>query len=1128
MNKDPRNPDRGSLSSAKRELLRRRLRGKSKSVSARGDIIPGSDRESAPLSSAQQRLWFLDRYETEQPVYNLPAAYRIRGALRPDILRRCLNHIALRHQVLRTVFRQVDGEPRQVIMEDMVIEMPVVDLSGFHPEERERKSMELAEQVAQRRFDLSRGPLIRASLFKLDRREYMLVFCLHHIISDGWSNHILIGELTELYEAFSEGREPELPELPVQYADFAAWQRERLNHEQLRKQLHYWEEKLKGAPPVLHLPTDTTRPPVQSFRGEYLEFDLEGYTAEALRQLSREENATLFMTLLSGFAVLLSRYSGQKDLVIGTPIANRNLYQVEKLIGFFVNTLAIRADLTGDPAFRQLVGRIRETALDAFSHQDIPFERIVEELRPERDLSRTPVFQVMYGHQNMPFLQMELTGLKIESIKMLSSTAKFDLIITTYSDPRGIHGYVNYNSDLFSGTTVKRMISHLKNILVNAADNPDLNISRIPMMTGEEKSRIVYKWNDTGESDYTGKLMHLMFEQQVRERPGEMAVVYPGGELTYRQLNSRVNHLAHYLIRKGVKPETRVGICMERSHQALTGLLAILKCGGVYIPLDPSYPSRRLSFMMADSGLNIILTGDETGEIDGVEGKMVINIDKEWKNIGKEDDSNPDVNISPGNLAYIIYTSGSTGQPKGVMLTHRGLANLVCWHRDEYRVKPDDRVTHMGNLSFDLSIWEVCPCLAAGACIFIPPGEVRLSPTRLVEWLESRDIALCTLPTPMAEEVMEEEWPGDIHLRAVFTGGDRLTKRPGEDLPFRLFNHYGPTEITVLATSGEVTSRQGEGYSPPSIGRAVSNTGVYILDENMQPVPPGVPGEICISGAGLARGYWNRPAVTASSFVPHPLNGGGGERLYRSGDRGRFLEDGSIEFMGRLDDQIKIRGYRIEPSGIEVVLNDHPGIRDAAVLLKDSRKTGDKILSCYVVPEEGSEPGADEIRSYLGERLPRYMIPSVFIIMINLPLTENGKLDRDSLPHPDSVELERSSEYVAPRDELERKIVSLWEELLQVDKIGVDDNFFDIGGHSLLLVKVNQRLEDMFNRKIPVVDMFKYPTVAALTRYLSGEGGGEPGFQSSRKRGEARRKSLRRRSLRRKSSRGSRREDKHG
>jgi len=1074
-------------------------------------IEPVSRDGELPLSFAQQRLWFLDQLAPGNLFYNIPMAVRLTGELDVEALEQSLNEILRRHEVLRTTFRAEGGKPVQIIAPELPLPLLVEDLSHLPETEREAEADRLVQEEARRPFDLSQGPLLRARLLKLGDEEHIAVVTMHHIISDGWSMEVFIRELAALYEAFSQGRPSPLPELHIQYADFACWQREWLQGEVLERQLAYWKEQLRARPLMLDLPTDRPRPAVQSWRGATERFALPAELSKKLRALSREEGATLFMTLLAAFQTLLYRYTGQEDVSVGTAIANRNRTEIEGLIGFFVNTLVMRTNLSGEPGFREVLKRVREVALGAYAHQDLPFEMLVEALQPERDLSHTPIFQAAFALQNTPMETLELPGLTLSPLDVDSGTAKFDLTLVMAEGPDGLSGAVEYNTDLFDTTTIRRMVGHFQTLLTGIVDDPEQSISHLPLLTEREQQQLLVDWNATALATPTDRCAHELFEDHVARRPEAVAVTFEGQTLTCQELNRRANQLAHYLQKLGVGPEVLVGISTDRSLEMVVGVLGILKAGGAYLPLDPTYPQERLAFMQEDARVSVLLTQSHLLERLGVNRKTqnvkrdtqyairnTICLDTDWEVIAQEPDTNPVSNVTPDNLAYVIYTSGSTGKPKGTMLSHQGLSNLTEAQRRAFDIREGSRILQFSPLSFDASVWETFMALANGATLCLGRQEVLASGRELVRMLREERVTNVTLPPSVLSVLPTEELP---QLETVISAGEacsaELVARWASGRDF--FNAYGPTETTVCASMYLCADQEPEG---PPIGRPIANTELYVLDKNLQPVPIGVPGELYIGGTGVARGYLNRPELTAERFVPDPFTpsaspphrkgeGGMGARLYKTGDLVRYRTDGNIEFLGRIDHQVKVRGFRIELGEIETVLEQHPGLRESVVIARED-VPGDKRLVAYVVPKDerpktedkGPSSLVGKLRTFLKEKLPDYMVPSVFVVLEALPLSPSGKVDRQALPAPDGARPALEREYVPPRTPVEKELAEICAELLGVEQVGVYDSFFELGGHSLLATQFISRVREAFDVEVSLRTLFEHPTVAELAERI--------------------------------------------
>jgi len=1036
-------------------------------------LEPVSRQQELALSFAQERLWFLDQLTPGNVSYNIPMVVRLEGELDVTALVAALNAVVQRHEVLRTRFEAAGGRPVQVVEAGWTVAPELEDLSGLA--EAEREAQRRAEAAVSEPFDLARGPLWRVRLLRLGPAAHLVLLVMHHIVSDGWSVQVLIRELAVLYEAFSKGRPNPLPALPIQYADFAHWQRGWLAGELLERQLSYWREQLKGSPPILELPTDRPRPAVQSVRGASYEFTLSAPLSAGLRQLSRQQDVTLFMTLLSAFQVLLSRYTGQTDICVGTPIANRTRPEIEPLIGFFVNTLVLRGDLSADPSFDELLVRTRQAALGAFTHQDLPFELLVEALRPERHLSHSPLFQVMFVMNTAGGQGVELPGLRLKPVAASHGAAVFDLTLALTDAAEGLGGYVEYNADLFDASTMARMLGHYEQLLEAVVADGSRRISELPMLAAAEQRQLLAVGNATQMATPRQRCVQELFEAQAAERPDAAAVVFEGEPLSYAELNRRANRLAHHLIKRGVGPEVLVGLCTLRSPQMVVGMLGVLKAGGAYVPLDPSYPRERLAFMLQDSQARVLLTQKRLleqlalGDL-GPQLEQVICLDAEQEAVGGQPESNPALRSVVSNLAYVIYTSGSTGRPKGTMLAHAGLSNLTGWQRQVFGVGAGSRVLQFSPLSFDASVWEAFMALSNGGTLVLAAQEVLASGVELTRLLQAQAVSNVTLPPSVLRVLPAEDLPA---LSTIIVAGEKCTQelvsRWGRGRAF--FNAYGPTETTVCASLKRCASSEA---GDPPIGRAIANGRLYVVDAHGQPVPAGVAGELCVGGVSLARGYLRRPELTGEKFIPDPFGGEPGGRLYRTGDLVRWRADGQIEFLGRIDDQVKVRGFRIELGEVEAALRAVEGVTDAAVTAQAER------LVAYVA----GTPGAAELREALRRRLPEHLVPSVFVPLEKLPLSPSGKVDRKALPAPENLR-PAEREYTAPRNELERQLAEMVAELLELEQVGVHDSFFELGGHSLLATRLISRIREHTGVELPLRSLFETPTVAQLAEVVS-------------------------------------------
>ena len=925
----------------KRALLERLLRKKAR------------ESKSYPLSFAQERLWFLNQLEPGSPFYNVPVAVRLTGRLSIPALKQTLDEIVSRHEILRTHFPIIDGLPTQAISPARQVAFPLIDLSELSESERDSEVRRLVSQESQHSFDLKQGPLLRINLLRLGERDHVLILVMHHIISDGWSMGILVREMATLYEAFLKGDASPLPELPIQYADYSVWQQQWLRGEVLRQQLSYWKQKLEGAPPALELPTDRPRPAMQSYRGDSQLLELERPLSVSLKQLSRQEGVTLFMLMLAAFKVLLYRYSGQQDIAVGTPVAGRNRAEIEGLIGFFVNTLVMRSEIKAEHSFKEVLRREKKVVLEAFAHQDVPFEKLVVELQPARSLSYTPLFQVMFALESAPREVMSLPGLTLESFEPELRIAKFDLTLSVI-DSQDVAIALEYNTDLFDAATITRMLGHFRNLLEGIVADPEQRISTLPLLAEAERRNLIFDWNDTAIDYARDRCIHELFEDQVERTPDAIAVVFEREQLTYAELNRRANQLAHYLQEMGVGPESLVGICLHRSTEMIVAVLGVLKAGGAYVPLDPDYPKERLAFIIEDARVSVLLTRrGVVPELERNVGKAV-SLDSEWEEVAKRGAENPAGKVMAQNLAYVIYTSGSTGQPKGVMIAHRGICNRLWWGEQAHPLTESDSVLQATSFSFDVSVLEIFEPLVAGARLVVArPGGAQ-DPAYLVKLMAEQKIAFANFVPSLLKVLLDEPGIDQCkHLKLVIAGGeplqseikDRFFAHSGAEL----YNLYGPTEASIDTTSWRCSPGGGQGIVP--IGRPLANIQTYILQPDLQPAPVGIAGELYVAGAGLARGYLNRPGQTAEKFIANPFSDEPGARMYKTGDVARYLPDGNIEFIRRADDQVKIRGFRIELGEIEAALAQHPHVREAVVLAVDQKR---------LRTSRHRTPGADE------------------------------------------------------------------------------------------------------------------------------------------------------------------------
>jgi amino acid adenylation domain-containing protein/non-ribosomal peptide synthase protein (TIGR01720 family) len=1054
-----------------------------------------------PLSFAQQRLWFIDRFEPESASYNLPTVLRVRGPLDAGALEAALSEIVARHEVLRTAFVLSDGEPRQVIRPAAALPMQRIDLSGALEESREGEAFAVARRELFRPFDLAAGEPLRALLVRMGETEHLLVLSMHHIASDAWSADILVREALALYEAFAAGEPSPLPPLPVQYADFAAWQRQWLRDEALEAELAFWSARLADAPQVIELPADRPRPSVLTGAGDRRGLEMSADLARAVAALSRRSSATLFMTLLAAFEILLSRGSGQDDFTLGTPVAGRTRLETEGLIGFFVNTLVLRANLGGEPTVRDLLARVRAETLEVYTRQDLPFEKLVEELRPERSLSHSPLFQVVFALQNARRGTARLAGLELELVPSETGTAKFDLTLLMEERADGLAATLELRRDLFDPVTGDRMLGWLRTLLEAMTADPDRAVGDLPLLGAAERHQLLVEWNPAQRHERPVAL-HRLFEERARTRPEAVALTtLAAGEerVSYGELNRRANRLARHLRSLGVGLESRVALCLERSADMLVAILAVLKAGGAYVPLQPGHPEERLAFVLADSAAEVLVsTGELAAALPPHVARPVL-LDAEAAAIAAWPDQDLAEEVPAEGLAYVIYTSGSTGLAKGVLVPHVHVARLLAATEADFGFGPEDVWTLFHSYAFDFSVWEIWGALAYGGRLVVVPYLVSRSPEDFRALLvRERVTVLNQTPSAFRQLVALEERSASplADLRLVVFGGEGLdpiwlapwAERYGTARP-RLVNMYGITETTVHVTLRPLEREDLARTGTSPIGRPIADLEVHLLDRRMSPVAVGVVGEMYVGGPGLARGYLRRPELTAQRFVPHPFAAEPGARLYRSGDLARRRGDGGLDFIGRADHQVKVRGFRIELGEIEAALASHPRVQEAVVLLRDDRDGRDgrdeKRLVTYLVMSEGPDLPPLEIRAFLARKLPEPMLPAAFVRLQALPLTPNGKLDRRALPAP---QLE-GRPAVAPGSGLEGAIAEVWAEVLGVPAVGLDDNFFDLGGHSLLLVRVQERLREVLGREVAIVDFFRFPTIREIARFLAPEEG---------------------------------------
>ncbi len=1065
-------------------------------TSHRTDTAQRAEEPAYPLSYGQQALWLIQQQAPESPAYHIAIAAYVHSPVDVPVLRQCVQTLVERHPALRSTFSLQDDEPVQQVHPPHPDAFQHIDASGCN-------DVELREQVlaAHRRpFDLTHGPVFRVDLFTCRPDHHVLLIIGHHLVWDGRSYYRVFDELRTLYAALKAGQTATLPSPAYTYADYITWQARLLEAEGDRLSA-YWHDRLGNDLPLLNLPTDHPRPPVQTYDGGAMEaFAFSQAFTQRLRALAKAEETTLFRTLMAAFQVLLYRYIGQAEFLVGMPTAGHIPQECHHVVGYYVNTLILRINLCGQPTFRSVLEQVYETTSEALQHQAYPFGWLVKQLQPQRNPSAPQLVQVVF---NFPRLSPELAefwmtppeqggsirpidggGLALSPFGLLQQAGIFDLNLEMDEGRDGLLGAFKYNTSLFEASTIQRLVGHFETLLHGIVANPDQPIATLPLLTEPERQQVLVQWNAT-QSEYPSDTpIHQLVEAQAACTPDAVAIVFENQALTYRALNCRANQLAHYLRAHGVGPETLVALCIKRSLEMVVGMLGILKAGGAYVPLDPAYPQDRLAFMLADMQASMVLTQERlVAELPPHHVQMLC-LDRDWPRVETYPTHNPVHTATPGNLAYAIYTSGSTGQPKGVLIRHGGLLNLVFWHQRAFAITADDRATQLVSLSFDISVWEIWPYLAIGATLHLAPPELLAAPVGLRDWLVEQAISVGIVPTPVAEPLVRQVWPANTALRLLLTGGDKLQHGTLAGLPFGYVNNYGPTENSVVSTAGDV---EPECEGVPSIGRPIANVQSYILDRHVELIPQGWPGELWLSGESLARGYHGRAGLTAEKFIPNPFGAG---RLYRTGDLVRYRPDGAIEFLGRIDNQVQIRGFRIELGEIEAVLSQHPEVRDAVVIVRED-PSGDKRLVAYVVASappspvvESESDQAEALRAFLQHKLPDYMIPAALVFLPIFPLTPNGKLDRRALPVPGVEAFTPAVQYVGPRTPVEEQLTAIWEEMLGVNPIGVHDDFFALGGHSLLGAQVVSRIRTVFSVALPLQSLFDAQTIAEVAEQI--------------------------------------------
>ena len=1052
--------------------------------------IAKADRsEALPLSFNQQQFWLLDQVSPNRATYNVSTGLKIDGPLDLKKLQDVVDCLVDRHEILRTNVVTTTASAVQVISPSLSIPVRVADLSGLPAARAMSQRAAIFAEERDHIFDLSKGPLMRVRLLKFGDKQHELLITFHHIICDGWSINVLLRELTHLYLKNVDINA--LPQLSIQYADFAVWQRRWLEDEAIERQLNYWRRELADAPTFLELPTDYSRPAIRTWEGGRVSARLPDELTESIRTLSRQENATLFTTLLAAFQTLLFRYSGQDDVVVGSPVAGRTMFETENLIGAFVNTLVLRGDLSGNPTFREVLDRVRQTVMSAFCHQDLPFERLVEELNPERRANRSPLFQVMFSYQNMPEPELAANGTKFKTIRVNSVAAKFDLTLEVDENAEGISVSFEYAKDLFAAGTVDRMLGHFRNLLEAVVCDPESTIADIDLLMPRERNQLLIDWNRDRLEYPQSSCVHELIEAQAASTPDAAAVEAGGERFTYRELNARANQLAHYLIKRGVGPESMVGVSVDRSFEMVVAILGVLKTGAAYVPLDPTYPRDRIGFMIKDTAARVVITQSHLARnIDG--DAELICLDQDWPAIANENDANRMVAAFPSQVALVLYTSGSTGNPKGVMLEHRSLVNFATVARATYGIQATDRVLQFGSLSFDLSVEEMLIALTSGACLVLRTAEMISSAEDFLAQCEEWKLSVLDLPTvywhELTDALSKQQLTLPPSVRLVIIGGEKASsdrvvawnRIVGDKV--RLLNTYGPTETTIAVTLCDLCKfapTELENISP--IGRPYPNANVFVLDAKLRPVPIGIPGELHIGGPGVARGYLNRPDLTAQKFIADPFSNDPSARLYKTGDVVRYHKDGNIEFLGRSDSQIKIRGFRVELEEIERVIRSHEAIENCVVIATEG---DNKRLVAYVITTDNSREPIADLRNSLKAKLPAYMVPAAFEVIEEFPLLSSGKINRRALPEPQFNRPATDATLELPTTPLEEMLLGVWREVLKIDQIGINDNFFDLGGHSLLAARLVSNIRSVMEVELNMVDVFEAPTISSLAEML--------------------------------------------
>lgn len=1055
------------------------------------------------LSFVQERMWFLQQLEPESPVFNRVKGLRLLGPLNLAFLSRAIQEIVGRHEILRLAVPAIDGKPLPVVAPELCVNVMLQDFSGLPESRAEQQAAQRAEEESQQPFDLSSPPLLRAKLLRIRSETHVLLLTFHHIISDAWSDSVFWRELECLYNTYWGGEPPQLPEPGIQYSDFAYWQRQMLESKKFEDHCSYWREKLSGELPVLNLAQDRPRSGFLASRGARRSLELGSQFTEALKSFSRREGVTLFTTLLAVFNTLLFRYTGQDDLLVGTPVAGRTSVELEGLIGPVLRTLVLRNDVSGNPTFREFLGRIRQTTLEAMSRQDLPFEKLLETLQPDRALSHSPIFQVLFNFRNVPKQLVSLNEISASDFSVETTAALFDIDFEITEKNGVLQCSARYQEALFDLDMISGFLRHFRSLLAAIVSSPAQRLAELPLLTESERQAILEKWRGSRNIQGAPVLVHERFEAQADRAPETLGLILQGQQFTYRELNDRSNQLAHYLQQLGVLPEARVGIYVERSLEMIVGILGVLKAGGAYVPLDPAYPWQRVCFMIADAHLALILTQERLlARLEDSDSESAtpaehvspfkmpprVALDRDWARVAAQSRTCTS-RVCPDNLAYVIYTSGSTGRPKGVMISHRALANYIENVSSVFEIAPTDRVLQFASISFDASVEEIFASLTQGATLVLRTEFMLESAQRFLNECHLLSVSVLDLPTAYWHELVgaldHQELLFPDCLRLIVIAGERAlpdrVARWQEHGPrwVRLLNVYGPTEATITATACNLdrASSTEKHVKEVPIGVPLAHVEAFVLDAGLRPVPGGVAGELYLGGASLARGYLNRPDTTADCFIPNPY-GAPGTRLYKTGDRVRYTRDGQLVFLGRLDHQVKVRGFRIELGEVEAAVVEHPGVWDCVVVTQEDSSRNVR-LAAFAAVESGRTLSVGELRRFLQQRLPDYMVPASIHIVETLPLTPGGKVDRRALQ---ALPIETASEidYIAPRTPVEQALAGMWKQLLKGEQVGIHDNFFELGGHSLLATQLVARIHQAFGIHLPLRRLFETPTIADL------------------------------------------------